>query len=117
MLNEVEETFRSIKSELEIQPNFHQKENRCDTHIFIAVLAYHILHSIRTRLKQLDINYRWETILGKLSTHIRVTNRMKNREGKTIRVRKCSNPEVFQKTIYDALQLAYAPCKTTKVII
>jgi transposase len=117
MLHEVEETFRSIKSELEIQPNFHQKEDRCDTHILIAILAYHILHSIRTRLKQVGINYRWETILGKLSTHFRVTNRMKSREGKTIRVRKCSNPEVFQKTIYDALQLDYAPCKTTKVII
>jgi hypothetical protein len=113
----VEETFRSIKSELEIQPNFHQKEDRCDTHIFIAVLAYHILHSIRTRLKQVGIHYRWENIRGKLSTHIRVTNRMKNQEGKTILIRKCSNPEYLQKTIYDALQLDYLPCKTKKVII
>ena len=117
LLNEVEETFRSIKSELEIQPNFHQKEDRCDTHIFIAVLAYHILHSIRTRLKQVGIHYRWENIRGKLSTHIRVTNRMKNQEGKTILIRKCSNPEYLQKTIYDALRLDYLPCKTKKVII
>jgi len=117
LLNEVEDTFRVMKSELQISPNYHQKEDRSDTHIFITVFAYHILHSIRTRLKQVGINYRWETIREWLSTHSRVTNRMRNKEGKTIYIRKCSNPEYFHQTIYDALNLDYVPCKAKKIVI
>ena len=90
MLGEIEDTFRVMKSELEMQPNYHQKENRGDTHIFITVFAYHILHCIRTRLKQVGINNRWETIRSWLSTHHRVLNRLKNQQGKTIYIRKCS---------------------------
>lgn len=117
MLNEIEGTFRSMKSELEIQPNYHQRETRSDAHIFITVFAYHILHSIRTRLKQVGINYRWETIRKWLSTHSRVTNRMRNKKGKTIYIRKCSNPEYFHQTIYDGLNLDYIPCKAKKTVI
>lgn len=117
MLGELEDTFRTMKSELKIRPNYHQKENRSDTHIFLTVFAYHILHSIRTRLKQVGIHYRWETIRSWFSTHCRVTNRFKSQEGKTIYIRKCSTPEYFHKTIYDALHLDYIPCKPKKVVI
>jgi len=117
MLNEIEDTFRVMKSELQIRPNYHQKESRSDTHIFITVFAYHILHSIRTRLKQVEINHHWGTIRGLLSTHSRVTNRMRTKEGKTIYIRKCSNPEYFHQTIYDALNLDYVPCKAKKIVI
>jgi len=76
MLNEIEDTFRVMKSEF----------------------------SIRTRLKQVGVNHNWETIRELLSTHRRVTNRMRTKEGKTIYIRKCSNPEYFHQTIYDALK-------------
>jgi len=57
---------------LDIQPIYHQREDRGDAHIFIPVIGYHILHTIRTRLKQAGLNYRWETIGKLLSTHGRV---------------------------------------------
>lgn len=117
MLAELEDAFRAMKSELDIRPIYHQKEDRSEAHIFITVIGYHVLHSIRTKLKQLQINCRWATIRKLLSTHGRVTTRLKTQSGKTIYIRKCSEPEPFHTTIYDALNLEHVPCKPKRVAI
>ena len=52
MLTDVEDAFRCMKSELGLRPIYHQKETRCDAHIFITVLVYHFLHAIRFKLRQ-----------------------------------------------------------------
>mgnify|MGYP002639716539 FL=1 len=52
MLTRIENAFRSMKSHLGLRPVFHQNENRSDAHIFISVLAYHILHTIEYKLRQ-----------------------------------------------------------------
>ncbi|HLE88402.1 MAG TPA: hypothetical protein VI727_12155 [Candidatus Brocadiaceae bacterium] len=44
MLTRVERVFRNLKSDLGLRPIYHQKERRVDAHIFISVLAYHVLH-------------------------------------------------------------------------
>ena len=46
MLTRVERAFRNLKSDLGLRPIYHQKERRVDAHIFISVLAYHVLHAI-----------------------------------------------------------------------
>jgi len=114
MLTELEDAFRTIKSELELRPIHHQKERRSEAHIFIAVLAYHVLHSIRTKLKTVGLNYRWTTIRKLLSTHARLTTCVKTQSGQTIYIRKCSEPESFHRTIYEALNLDLVPCKAKK---
>ena len=117
MLTEVEDAFRSLKSELLMRPVFHQKEERSDAHIFITLLAYHLLHSIRSSLKQTGINMRWQNIRKRMATHCRVTNRFLTKDGHTIFIRKCSEPERFHKMIYNALKLKYSPCKIKRYMI
>lgn len=73
MLTQIESAFKSMKSFLGLRPNFHQKENRVDTHMFISVLAYHILHIIEYRLRQKGDNRSWRTICNILKTHERST--------------------------------------------
>ncbi len=114
MLTGVEESFRSLKSELGLRPIYHQKESRIDAHLFLTVLAYHVLHSIRYRLKNNGINYSWETIRKNMRTQIRVTTSMKTRTNKIIRVRKTTNSEPFHKMIYRSLNLSISPTKATK---
>jgi len=114
MLKQMEDTFRALKSEMGLRPIRHKKERRCDSHLFISVLAYHVLHSIITILKQNNIRQRWETIRLLLSTHSISTIKMNMQSGKTLHVRKCSQPEASHKTIYDALRLEYVPCKSRK---
>lgn len=114
MLTQLEDAFRTLKTDLQLRPVFHQKESRSDAHIFITLLAYHLLHSIRTSLKQQGINMSWRLVRDRMSTHCRVTNRIKTQSQKMLFIRKCSEPEDFHKTVYDTLAISRAPCKTKK---
>ena len=50
ILTNLEDPFRYLKDELGLRPVHHQKESRSDVHLFITVLAYHLLISIQTKL-------------------------------------------------------------------
>ena len=73
MLTRIENAFRSMKSHLGLRPVFHQNENSADAHIFISVLAYHILHTIEYKLRQHGEHLSWASIRETLSTHQRLT--------------------------------------------
>jgi transposase len=117
MLTDIEDTFRSMKSELGLRPVYHQKEYRCDGHLFITVLAYHVAHAIRVQLRKQGIADSWATIRKGLATHIRITTTVKRDDGKVIHIRKSTRPEPFHRKIYDALHLSHRPGKTMKTII
>ncbi len=117
MLTQLEDAFRTLKTDLQLRPVFHQKEHRSDAHIFITLLAYHLLNSIRWYLKQKDIRLSWSKLRDRMSTHCRITNRLRTQPGDTLFIRKCSQPEDFHKMIYDALGLDHNPCKTKKYVI
>lgn len=117
MLTDIEDAFSSMKSELGLRPVHHQKELRVDGHLFITVIAYHILHTIRFKLRQKGIHHDWQTIRTLLSTHVRITTTMKRKDGKMIHIRKSCRPELFHKEIYDALNLPCQPGKTIKTIL
>jgi len=116
-LTDIEEAFRCMKSELGFRPIHHQTELRADGHIFITVLAYHILHTIRFKLKHQGIHLSFSTIRDRLSTQVRITTTMKRKDGKMIHIRKSSRAELFHKKIYDALKIPYQPGKTVKTIL
>ena len=117
MLLDLEDAFRSMKSELGLRPVHHQTEYRCDGHLFITVLAYHVLHSIRLKLKVHGITHSWSTIRSRLSTHYRVTTSIKRSDGKMVFIRKTAKPEDCHIEIYDALGLSHRPGKISKTIL
>jgi transposase len=117
MLLDLEDAFRSMKSELGFRPVHHQSEYRCDGHLFITVLAYHVLHSIRLKLKSHGITHNWSTIRSRLSSHFRVTTSMKRSDGKMLFIRKTAKPEDCHIKIYDALGLSHRPGKISKIIL
>jgi transposase len=117
MLTDIEDAFRSMKSELGLRPVYHQKEHRTDGHLFIAVMAYHIMQTIRYSLKNKQISDSWSTIRKVLSTHVRITTTMKREDGRVIHIRKSSRPEPVHTRIYDALHLSHRPGKTIKTIL
>ena len=43
MLTQVEEAFRDLKSEPDLSPVYHRLDRRLEGHLFITVLAYHLL--------------------------------------------------------------------------
>ncbi len=116
-LTQVENSFKSMKSELGFRPVHHQKEHRVDAHLFITLLAYHICHSIGYRLRAHGIHHTWETVRNILSGHVRVSTTMKGEGNQSIHIRKNSLPTTEQKKIYKALGMLRLPGKIIKAII
>ena len=105
MLTEIEATFRSLKSELGLRPVYHQKEERVTGHLFITLLAYHLVHTLRYQLKQQGIHLSWENIRKIMSTQQRISITLPTDDHKTIHLRTTTKAEVRQKQIYDALNI------------
>ena len=103
MLTEIEATFRSLKSELGLRPVYHQKEERVTGHLFITLLAYHLVHTLRYQLKQQGIDLSWDSIRNIMSTQQRITLTLPTDENKIIHLRTTTKAELRQKQIYDAL--------------
>jgi len=117
MLTDIEDAFRCMKSELGLRPIHHQKELRCDGHIFITVIAYHLMHTIRYKLRLRRVRFCWTTIRRQLSTQVRTTTTMKREDKKVIRIRKSSKAKPVHEVIYDALNLSHRPGRIEKTIL
>jgi transposase len=100
-----ERGFKMLKGELGLRPNFHQREDRVDGHIFISVLAYHLLCWIHHRLESNGDMREWKTIRRLLRTHCLVTTILPLKDGRVIRIRKPSVPEAEQAKVYANLGL------------
>ena len=117
MLTDLEAVFRSLKSELGMRPVFHQLAKRVTAHLFISVLAYHLVHSIRYRLKKTGINSSWSDLRKQLTGQNRITISMQCRDDAVVHVRKSTRPEPRQQKIYSALGLCPHPGRTIKTTI
>ncbi len=117
MLTELEAAFRSLKTELGFRPVYHQKEERIDGHLFISILAYHLLHTIRYQLKDHGIHYSWDTLRKQLSRQYRITSTLQLKDGRSVNIRKTSLPTAEQMEIYKALGISNLPGKVVKTFI
>ena len=117
MLTDLEAVFRSLKSELGLRPVFHQKTKRVSSHLFITLLAYHFVHTIRYQLKNKDIHSSWSDLRKQLRGQDRVTVSMRCQNGEMIHVRKSTKPEPRHQIIYDALNLTHYPGRAIKNIM
>ena len=107
MLTRVENAFRDLKSHLGLRPNFHQKEKRVDGHIFISILAYHLLHSIEHTLGMYGSHSRWATIKRLVSSHHYASIQLPITNGTVINVRKPGVPEGIHIEIYNKLDVNF----------
>jgi hypothetical protein len=93
MLTELESVLRSLKTDLGLRPVFHRIDRRVEGHLFISVMAYHFVHTLRLQFKAQGINDRWNTLRQALATQRRVTVTMQRRDGRTVHVRKATRPK------------------------
>lgn len=104
-LTRVEEAFRCLKSELGTRPIFHQIARRTKAHLFISVIAYHLLASIEYKLNAAGDNRRWSTLCEALKTHQRSTVIITDSNNQIHHLRISSQPEVCHLKIYEALKI------------
>ena len=114
MLTIVEDAFRCLKDELGLRPNFHHKPDRIDGHIFITVLAYHLLHLIRYKMNEAGLFHRFKTIKSWLNTHRILTTSLPKERGGAIHIRHCTTPTLKQQEVYSALKITNVPLRQRK---
>ncbi len=102
-LLKAEEGFAMLKGSLGLRPNYHQLEKRVEGHIFISILAYHLLTWIKMRMEETQDHRDWKTIRRLLCTHSMVTTRLPLKNGNLLRIRKPSLPDSEQSAVYDKL--------------
>ena len=116
MLTDLEAVFRSLKSELGLRPVYHHKEERTEGHLFITVLAYQAVQALRQKLKTQGIVDSWSVLRETFSVQQRVTATFKQRDGRTLHIRKTTVAEPKLKKLYDALGLSAEPGGIQKLI-
>ena len=56
-IREVEATFRNLKTDLNLRPVHHQNDERIEAHLYLTMLAYQLVNTIRYMLKQKGVNH------------------------------------------------------------
>jgi transposase len=102
-LTRAENAFRCMKSPLSERPIFHQLEHRAESHIFLCVLAYHLLVAIETTLLRQEIHTSWATVRELLATHQVTTIVLPTDKDGVLRIRRGATPEQNHRVLYEAL--------------
>ena len=116
-LTDLEAVFKSLKSELGLRPIFHQTQSRVDGHLFITLLSYSIIHTIRYKLKQKGIHYSWNTIREILETRDMITTSMRCKDGSMLYIRQSVELNDRQKEIYNALEIGHQAGEVSRFYI
>jgi transposase len=114
LLTRVEAAFRAMKSPLAERPIFHHLEHRTQTHIFLCVLAYHLLVAIEKRFLEAGVHTSWWTLRQQLSTHQVVTVVLPTADGRVLKIRRGTTPEPIHREIYSTLRIPTEVMKPVK---
>jgi transposase len=117
MLTDLEAVFRGLKSELGLRPVYHHNEKPTEGHLFMTVLAYQLVQTIRRKLKAAGETISWSRLREILSVQQRVTATFRQRDGRTLHVRKATTAEPVLRKIYNALAIDPAPGGVRKLMV
>jgi transposase len=116
-LTEIEATFRVLKTDLALRPVFHKEDKNVESHLFLGLLAYQLVATIRYQLKAKGITHDWRNIVRIMNTQKEVTSTIKNKKNQTVMIKKCSTPSIEAKQIYDALGYKHNPYFMKKSVV
>ena len=109
LIREIECTNRQLKTDLNLRPIYHQRDEASDAHLFLGLLSYWIVNTIRHKLKQKGETCYWTEIVRRPSTQKVVTTEAVNALGEKVRMRLCTVPTKEASYIYEHLKYKKAP--------
>jgi hypothetical protein len=116
-IRDIESTFRVLKSDLELRPIYHKKDENTMAHLYLAILAYWLVNTVRYQLKKKGIHSGWREIVRTMNTQKAVTTLAQNKDDEVIMIRRCSEPNEQVRRLYDALKYKYAPYVKRKSVV
>jgi transposase len=105
LLTQVEDAFRSLKSDLAVRPVHHQLEHRVEAHIFVAFMAYCLMVTLRHKLRGCADGLTAQDVLDKLGSIMMLDVRIPTTDGRLLEMRRYSQPEPEHQIILDVLKL------------
>jgi len=116
-IREIESAFRTLKTDLDLRPIYHKNDDVTMAHLHLGLLAYWLVNTVRYQLKNNGINSCWSEIIRIGNTQKVITTQGTNTYGKTMVVRKCSEPNQNLKQIYDILKTLHKPFRKRKSVV
>lgn len=116
-IREVESSFRTLKTDLELRPIYHKSDNGTIAHLHLGLLAYWLVNTIRYQLKQNKINSSWKEIVRIGNTQKVITTSGQNQHGITIATRKCSEANQSLSELYKLLNIQNRPFVKRKFVV
>lgn len=115
LIREIECTNRQLKTDLNLRPIHHQRDDRSDAHLYLGLLAYQIVNTIRYKLKLTGENCYWTEIKRRMMTQKAITTEAVNALGEKVRLRLCSTPTKAAADIYDRLKYKKMPFRRIRM--
>lgn len=103
LLTRVEAAFRNLKTDLNLRPIFHHKEDRGDAHILFSVLAYALSVTIHLRHRQQGPNLTTAALLEALQPIGLAELSFQTTDGNRLRFERAAVPSAAQQAILTAL--------------
>jgi len=104
-LVQVEEAFRTLKSDLAIRPIFHQEQRRIEAHVFLAFLAYCVYVTLGRQLKALAPGLTARSALEKFAAVQMVDVHIPTTDGREVLLTRYTQPEPELTLLLERLNL------------
>ena len=129
LICEIESTNRQTKTDLNLRPIYHRKDDRSDAHLFLGLLSYWIVNTIRHQMKKVNEARKeadpdpkaeyptpyWTEIVRIMQTQKSITSEAINALGEKVKMRICSTPTEQAADIYSMLKYKTTPFRRIKI--
>jgi transposase len=105
-LVQVEEAFKTLKSDLALRPIHHQVEPRVEAHILVAFLGYCLTVTLRMKLRSAAPGLTPRAVLKSLSAIQMVDVHVPTSDGRVLILPRYTEPEAEQRMILEKLRLS-----------
>jgi transposase len=108
-LVQVEEAFKTLKSDLDLRPIFHQVEKRVEAHILVAFLGYCLLVTLKMKLRSAAPGLTPREVLASLSGIQMVDVHIPTTDGRLLILPRHTEPDAQQQMMLKSLNLTLPP--------
>ncbi len=104
-LTDVEEAFRTQKTELNIRPIWHQLEKRVQAHVLFSFLAYAMWKTLQGWMERSGLGRGVRTVIEEFAKIKAADVILETRSGREVRITSVTRPDEAQSAIIDRLGL------------
>jgi hypothetical protein len=135
IIREIEYSFRTLKTDLDLRPIYHRKDPSTMAHLHLGLLAYWVVNTVRYQLKKTEkepdkkqetdetetdtapIHFQWKEIIRIMNTQKSVLTVSQNVYDEVIVSRRCSDPAPKVAAIYHRLKYKPQPFTKRKFVV